>query len=466
MKKKKITVFITAAIAAILVFTGCAAEEKAPPVSKVEEAEKPSKEFSLQDILNDSQSKLSEEEYEGIFAGNVFLSELSLRKAKKVEGDTIAPTVAIVNPKNNETISETKKISVFALDNVGVVKVEFYFDGKLLGEDVTSPFNYTLDTLSDDQKFENGTHTIKVTAYDAAGNSSSDSHKVKILNIQRLTLVKDGADYTRAKGNVVRRYRSYDKDDDAYYNIAHVGTYDNSAWVEYVFQLPYPKRYLYLDYNITVKEAEGSKNKTIAGDEPWYQYYNYALNDWIGFVDNEKSGQLRFWACEPYYNKVKIRIVVPAWSIAEIRKVEIGYRYLPDSDVPSLSDIGVVYNAPISSGGSGMWTNFVFLTNEDVFVTVEVRRPDGTYVQNVTAAWRNHVIWTPDNLHEWANLPLWSDGSRIAPPPGWNYGYCFVPWNQLDSNGNLVHGDLKYRISVKDTAGHSRTSSWYNFSLP
>lgn len=463
MKKKKVLAFIAAATILVVVLAGCAQKEE---VKRPEAAITPSeqaKEYSLQEILNESQSRLSEEEYAGLFSGDVFLSELALRKEAKVTGDTIPPTVSIINPKKNEVISETKTITVFVLDSAGVAKVELYIDGKLADALTAPPYNFSWDTLSDSSKYENGTHTIKVIAYDKAGNTASDSRSVKIMNIQRLELVKDGANFTSSSGNVTARYHSYDKDDDQYYNIAHIGTYENPASIEYEFQLPYPNRYLYLDFAVLTKE--------IAGNTPYinYAHYDWALGTWVYNQDNASSGELMFWACEPYRNRVKIRVEVAPWSVAEIREVSVGYRYLPDTDTPTLTNISAEATAPIVSGN---WMSFLFQTNEDVFVNVDVRKPEGTYVQNVTAAWRtNAVSWTPASLEKWADLPWWgSTGLQIAPPPAWFYGYCFVPWNYKGSaayNGEttVTAGSYQYRLTVKDTAGHSKTSSWYNFAI-
>lgn len=463
MKNKKIVVFIAAAAIFTLVFSGCAAkpEETAQPVK--EETGAPAKEYSLQEILNDSQGKLTEEDYAGLFAGDVFLSELGLRKTgAAVEEDTLAPTVMILNPKKNETISEIKVISVFALDDVGIEKVEFYIDGELDSTDSQLPYSYYWDTLSDDQKYANGTHTIRVVGYDEAGNTGSDSRNVKVLNIQKLTLSKDGSQFSSKSGNVTAKNRFYDKDDEAYYNIAHVGTYDNSAWVEYVFQLPYPHRYFYLNFNVTTKR--------IAGGDPTYYFYDWALDTWVHLTGSASSSELNFWACQPYFNKVKIAVSVPKWSIAQIRKVDVGYRFLPDKDTPVITDISAISTAPVSATGFN-WVSFVFKTSEDVFIDINIRRTDGSFIRDLKAAWRAYPVdWSSIDFERWTNKYIITrptgETKYTDQPLAWYYGYCFVPWNCLDSNETKVPvGTYKFRVNVKDTAGHSRTSSWYNFSV-
>jgi len=57
--------------------------------------------------------------------------------------DTTKPNVIISSPTNNSTVSGTVLIQATATDNVGVVKVEFYIDGNKVGEDTSSPYEYS-----------------------------------------------------------------------------------------------------------------------------------------------------------------------------------------------------------------------------------------------------------------------------------------------------------------------------------
>jgi len=86
--------------------------------------------------------------------------------------DTIAPTVKIINPVNEATISDSLiTIQVLASDNIKVDKVEIYIDNVLKTVDKTIPYNYKWQT----RKYDAGSYTIKAIAYDTAGNISSDT---------------------------------------------------------------------------------------------------------------------------------------------------------------------------------------------------------------------------------------------------------------------------------------------------
>jgi len=96
-------------------------------------------------------------------AGNVGVSADNI---VTVFNDTSAPTVSIVLPANNDTLSGTVSISASASDNVGISKVEFYLDGILKATSNGDLYSYPLDTLTT----TNGSHIISAKAYDAAGN--------------------------------------------------------------------------------------------------------------------------------------------------------------------------------------------------------------------------------------------------------------------------------------------------------
>jgi len=67
-------------------------------------------------------------------------------------------------------------IDATASDNVGVTKVDFRVDGTLLVSDASSPYSTTWDASTASA----GSHTISVTAYDAAGNNTVATRSVTI----------------------------------------------------------------------------------------------------------------------------------------------------------------------------------------------------------------------------------------------------------------------------------------------
>jgi hypothetical protein len=96
-----------------------------------------------------------------------------------VFNDTIAPSVSITSPAAGATVSGTVSITANATDNVGVVGVQFQIDGNNFGPEATSaPYTAQWNTLN----ATNGTHTIAATARDAAGNRSTASVTVTVMN--------------------------------------------------------------------------------------------------------------------------------------------------------------------------------------------------------------------------------------------------------------------------------------------
>jgi hypothetical protein len=65
-----------------------------------------------------------------------------------------------------------------ASDNVGVTRVEVFVDGTKVAQSSTDSIDYSWDT----ETVSNAPHTVKVVAYDAAGNSGSKQQTVSVNN--------------------------------------------------------------------------------------------------------------------------------------------------------------------------------------------------------------------------------------------------------------------------------------------
>jgi hypothetical protein len=85
--------------------------------------------------------------------------------------DTQPPVVTIASPANGATVSGNVAVSASATDNVAVSQVSIYIDGALESTSAGSKDSYNWNT----RKVNSGNHTIKATAWDAAGNSASTS---------------------------------------------------------------------------------------------------------------------------------------------------------------------------------------------------------------------------------------------------------------------------------------------------
>ncbi len=96
-------------------------------------------------------------------AGNVGMSS---SVSVIVNNDVTPPTVSITAPTSGATVSGTVTISASVSDNVGVSWVHFYDGTTLLGTLTTSPYSLSWNTVG----LSNGSHTLLVRAYDAAGN--------------------------------------------------------------------------------------------------------------------------------------------------------------------------------------------------------------------------------------------------------------------------------------------------------
>jgi subtilisin family serine protease len=97
--------------------------------------------------------------------------------------DKTPPTVSISSPASRATVSGTVQVTGAATDNVGVTSIQFSVDGKLVATSGSSPFLFSWNTAS----YTNASHTITVSASDAAGNVGTASISVTVSNISNGT---------------------------------------------------------------------------------------------------------------------------------------------------------------------------------------------------------------------------------------------------------------------------------------
>ena len=114
------------------------------------------------------------------FAPDGTASGLLRGKPIKVTGDVAAPMVTITSPGSGATVSGAINVAVSASDNVGVTTVSLSIDaGSAVSTSTVSPFTNSWNSAS----VANGTHTLKVTATDAAGNKATSSIQVNVSNV-------------------------------------------------------------------------------------------------------------------------------------------------------------------------------------------------------------------------------------------------------------------------------------------
>jgi hypothetical protein len=92
------------------------------------------------------------------------------RSAILVTVDNQAPKIAIQHPYPGEILSVPTDqefiVQAEIQDNLGIQKVEFYLDGKILAERYVLPFIASWKPIT-------GEHTLKIIAIDQAGNQTS-----------------------------------------------------------------------------------------------------------------------------------------------------------------------------------------------------------------------------------------------------------------------------------------------------
>lgn len=89
--------------------------------------------------------------------------------------DIIPPVVSITYPTEGQiflkSTTSSVPVNVNATDNVGVIRVELYVNGKYITNDTTAPFSFSWNV----KRTLSGNYNILTRAYDAAGNKTDSS---------------------------------------------------------------------------------------------------------------------------------------------------------------------------------------------------------------------------------------------------------------------------------------------------
>ena len=90
----------------------------------------------------------------------------------QVTVDNSPPTIAVLYPLEGSSISAelNGQITLQAdiLDQMGIQEIAWYVDGQLIGKQTQMPYSYPVS-------LQTGKHTLKITATDLAGNSSTST---------------------------------------------------------------------------------------------------------------------------------------------------------------------------------------------------------------------------------------------------------------------------------------------------
>ena len=186
--------------------------------------------------------------------------------------DDTWPTISILTPNNGAMVSDIETITVLALDNIGISRVEYYIDGYYQTTVTNSPYSWEWNTYST----SDGTYTIAAMVYDRAGHYNSDT---------RTYTVDNGMDSVPPTGEIVSplngtttdfnpilieaivrdniaidlssiKIELYNVDNDTLENITAIATITNTSLTEYTIRY-LPSTPFYADtYEVYVNASE------------------------------------------------------------------------------------------------------------------------------------------------------------------------------------------------------------------
>lgn len=130
--------------------------------------------YEVQDILKQSTDDLGTPGYDTTFGWGRLNAEKAVGMANpsliktSTTVDTVKPTIKLLAPTPNSTISGPVSVTVSANDNVGVSQVILYVDNVVVSTSVTAPFTNTWNA----DYAVSGPHKIYVKAIDTSKNSN------------------------------------------------------------------------------------------------------------------------------------------------------------------------------------------------------------------------------------------------------------------------------------------------------
>lgn len=133
----------------------------------------------VEDVLESSAVDLGSAGYDTYYGAGRIDAAAAVRAALSTSSvDTQSPSVSITSPGDGANVSGLVPVDASAQDNVGVVKVDLYASGRLVGSDVTAPYQFSWDSST----ASNGNVTLVAYGYDAAGNQAQNQVSVNVGN--------------------------------------------------------------------------------------------------------------------------------------------------------------------------------------------------------------------------------------------------------------------------------------------
>jgi len=115
--------------------------------------------------------------------------------------DTTPPVVSIASPAGGATVSGTVGIAANASDNVMVDRVDFLVDGAVVGS-LLPPENGPTTFSWNTHSIANGNHTLKASAVDSSGNTTTSSGVTVFVANQTTNLLQNASLETAGLNNV------------------------------------------------------------------------------------------------------------------------------------------------------------------------------------------------------------------------------------------------------------------------
>jgi hypothetical protein len=351
------------------------------------------------------------------FSGPVTFDDFDAQPADAASG----PVIDVKQIDGTNPI--TGEVTFRATVSKPVVRVEFRLNGQLRGVSTTAPADWTFDSTT----VVNGTHTLTVRAFDAAGNFGSTD----------LSITIDNEDSDPLDRPDIPRHYSHIRVAQLAYSGTPMGDFEKNLLRNSVdLVIPNPQ------YLSTINATSPDTPQLIYSNVS--NLYQGLLTDWLTFADRTgASRELAFYhvtKATPFTGvSSSSQPVNWFWGVYQSNGTS------PPTDVTSAARGGRNFN--VSFGGTGQWTAIGY--------TDRFREMNVTLVTPAAPGWGG--VWeyasavdAAGNPTAWATLPLVQDGTAGLRQSG---AITFDPpadWKAASVGGSSRLFYVRFRVTSGD----------------
>jgi hypothetical protein len=365
--------------------------------------------------------------------------------------DNTQPTASFTAPAAGATVSGNVAVTASASDTYGMNLVSFYVDGAYQATDSSAPYSFTWSSGG----WANGGHTLKIVAWDEAGNSRTVTRSVTVSNDSEtpqvtVTLPANGA---LVSGTVT--FRSVATDNQG---VSHVELYRDGVLLKTDTSVPYQVGWNTTTvadgtYTLTARAYDAGGNVGIS--PPITVTVDNTLPQ--RFVDSPSNQQtvsgssvlLKGWAIDSS-GVVSHSFAIDGQPLAvtglntNVSRASVCNTY-PSVQDPACPNVG--WQAYFDSRQFANGSHTLTLTVQDA--AGNSRTFNRQFIIDNPPVTLTQVFYPVADATAWQAYPTYNDGTSntivVRTPNNGEGAYAFLKFNVSGISGTVISAELQFR---------------------